>query len=124
MQLEEQLKAGIAQAITELYGESLPEIKLEITNKDFEGDYTFVVFPLLRVSKKKPEETATEIGEKMLSLGAPITAYNVVKGFLNLVLKSEIWTSFFGAILECKSVWISCKQEQQGNGGVLFSQHK
>jgi arginyl-tRNA synthetase len=94
MQLEEQLKAGIAQAITELYGESLPEIKLEITNKDFEGDYTFVVFPLLRVSKKKPEETATEIGEKMLSLGAPITAYNVVKGFLNLVLKSEIWTSF------------------------------
>ena len=94
MQLEEQLKAGIAQAITELYGESLPEIKLEITNKDFEGDYTFVVFQLLRVSKKKPEETAIEIGEKMLSLGAPITAYNVVKGFLNLVLKSEIWTSF------------------------------
>lgn len=94
MQLEEQLKSGIAQAISELYGEQMPEIKLEITNKDFEGDYTFVVFPLLRASKKKPEETATELGEKLMALGAPITSFNVVKGFLNLVLKSEIWTSF------------------------------
>ncbi|MCC7298323.1 MAG: arginine--tRNA ligase, partial [Bacteroidia bacterium] len=69
-------------------------VKLEITNSDFEGDYTFVVFPLLRFSKKKPEETAEDIGNKLLDMNLPLAGFNVVKGFLNLVIQSDFWAAF------------------------------
>ncbi|MCC7298257.1 MAG: arginine--tRNA ligase, partial [Bacteroidia bacterium] len=66
MKIEHVLEEAIKLAITELYQTELATVKLEITNSDFEGDYTFVVFPLLRFSKKKPEETAEDIGNKLL----------------------------------------------------------
>lgn len=91
MNIEQEISLQIDRAITELYGENPTTAKLEKTNKDFIGNYTFVVFPLLRISKKKPEETAAEIGEKLLQIGYPVVAYNVVKGFLNLSVSDTLW---------------------------------
>ncbi len=91
MNIEQEISLQIDRAITELYGENPTTVKLEKTNKDFTGNYTFVVFPLLRISKKKPEETAAEIGEKLIQIGHPVVAYNVVKGFLNLSVSDTLW---------------------------------
>lgn len=91
MNIEQEISLQIDRAITELYGENPTTAKLEKTNKDFTGNYTFVVFPLLRISKKKPEETAAEIGEKLIQIGHPVVAYNVVKGFLNLSVSDTLW---------------------------------
>ncbi len=91
MNIEQELSLQIDQAITELYGENPVAVKLEKTNKDFEGQYTFVVFPLLRISKKNPQDTAAEIGEKLLKNGNPVVAYNVIKGFLNLSISDRVW---------------------------------
>jgi arginyl-tRNA synthetase len=90
MNIEQVLSAQISEIVTSLYGENLPEVRLEKTNKDFEGDFTYVVFPLLRVSRKNPQDTANEIGEKLKAVGHPVVAYNVVKGFLNLSISNSV----------------------------------
>jgi arginyl-tRNA synthetase len=94
MNIEQVLVDGIKNAVKELYQTSLDDVKLESTNPDFEGDFTYVVFPLLRISKKKPEETATEIGNYLIAGNLPLQSFNVVKGFLNLVTRNDIWTAF------------------------------
>jgi len=94
MDIEGEIKKGIKAAVLELYGTESHEVKLESTNPDFEGDYTYVVFPLLRVSRKKPEDTATDIGNYLISHSPAISSFNVVKGFLNLVVQSQFWPDF------------------------------
>lgn len=96
MGIKEKLIENISSVVQDLYGQSIP-ITVEKTNKDFEGDYTLVVFPLVRFSKKKPEETAAEIGEQLKSKFADITSYNVVKGFLNLSLSDQAWLNDLSA---------------------------
>ena len=71
------------------------KIVIEDTNKDFQGDLTVVVFPLLKFSKKSPEQTAKEIGDYILENELFFENYNVVKGFLNLTLKQNYWLEFF-----------------------------
>ena len=71
------------------------KIVIEDTNKDFKGDLTVVVFPLLKYSKKSPEQTAKEIGEYLLENELFFENFNVVKGFLNLTLKQKYWLQFF-----------------------------
>lgn len=94
--LETQLKKRIAEALHTLYGVETDEeqLKLEQTNKDFEGDYTFVVFPFLRLSKKSPEQTATALGEYLQQHAELISGFNVVKGFLNLIVNETYWIEF------------------------------
>lgn len=94
MNIEQELESGISNAIELLYSEKGIPVKLERTNKDFIGDYTFVVFPLLRLSRKKPEETASELGEWLLNNLNIISGYNVVKGFLNIEVHNHIWITF------------------------------
>lgn len=94
MNLEQALSDYIATAIETLFGNNPQPVKLERTNPDFAGDYTFVVFPLLRLSKSTPEATANAIG-KSLKENAPIVSdFNVVKGFLNIVLNPQIYADF------------------------------
>lgn len=97
MQLETYLKQGISDAIFELYGVKVAEdeIKLESTNPDFKGDYTFVCFPIVRHSKKKPEETATEIGRYLVKEIEQVSDFNVVKGFLNMEISHAFWLEYF-----------------------------
>ena len=84
------------EIVEELYGVK-PDptiLQIEKTNRDFEGDLTLIVFPLLRISKKPPHITAEEIGGKLVEKVDTIDRFNVVKGFLNLSLASDYWLSF------------------------------
>ena len=98
----EQFISGVVKRSTEeLYGTS-DNIQIQKTRKEFEGDYTVVVFPLLRASKKSPEATATELGEKIVATTPEIKSFNVIKGFLNLVIDSSFWSARFREIAEAK----------------------
>lgn len=94
MNLEQALSDQIANAVNSLYGSIPQPIKIERTNPDFVGDYTFVVFPLLRISRTTPENTAKSIGALLLTHGSMVTAFNVVKGFLNISLSTRIYADF------------------------------
>ena len=87
------LTAKVKEALAALYEVQDAKISFEKTNANFAGDYTFVVFPYLRASRKKPEDTATEMGEYLQKEVAEIDGYNVVKGFLNLELSDAYWLS-------------------------------
>ena len=99
MNIELTLKSIIAGSLNELYSAALntDEIKLELTNKDHIGDFTFVVFPYLKISKLKPEDTAAAIGKYVQERCKEVEKYNVVKGFLNFELSSSYWLSFLDA---------------------------
>lgn len=101
MNIEEKLTASIISAIKTLYGQDVPEkmVQLQKTKKEFEGHLTLVVFPFLKMSKKGPEQTAQEIGG-YLEQHAPelVSAYNAVKGFLNLTIASDCWIELLNSI--------------------------
>lgn len=113
MKIEDGIIAVISQALTDLYAvgaSEMPEIKLEKTKPIFEGDFTFVVFPVVRSSKKSPEETANDIGNYVLQHSNQVSSFNVIKGFLNLVVNSADWIqsttafdSFVGKNLAAKN---------------------
>ena len=102
MNIEKELQLAVIQAIAQLYNAevSAAQITLQKTKKEFTGHYTLVTFPLLRISKKKPEVTAQEIGEELLKSSTIIESFNVISGFLNLSLKSAVW---IGALEEMNS---------------------
>ncbi|MDA0686824.1 MAG: arginine--tRNA ligase [Bacteroidetes bacterium] len=93
MNIESALSLEIQSVLNSLYGwEQAP--KLDQTRPEFEGDFTLVVFPFVRASRKSPEATAEEIGAALMNSGSLISSYNVIKGFLNLVLKADNWSIF------------------------------
>ena len=98
---EENLKKDISKAFETLFNHKLDtnEINLQPTKKEFEGTHTFVVFPFLRYSKKKPEETAQLIGEYLVNNDSDVAEFNVIKGFLNLILKEKSWIEAFKSIV-------------------------
>ena len=100
MNIEKQITASALEAVKNLYGADVPEkmIQIQKTRPDFEGNLTLVVFPLLRTSKKKPEDTAKEIGEYLKANCQAVADYNVVKGFLNLVIASAAWVGLLNDI--------------------------
>lgn len=92
MNIEKFLQEKLHQTVCTLYGEVPAEaVQIQKTRKEFEGDYTLVVFPLLKISRKKPEETATQIGEAVVAALPEVGAFNVIKGFLNLSLTNTFW---------------------------------
>ena len=100
MDIETTLVQSVVEAIKSLYGTdfSAEKIQLQKTRKEFEGDFTLVVFPFLALSKKRPEETAQEIGESLKASQPVISAFNVVKGFLNLSIATSYWIDLLGNI--------------------------
>ena len=93
--IEEILKQEIEKCLTELYSATEQSIQFQKTRKDFKGDITLVVFNLLRVSKKGPEQTADEIGNYLKEKVDEVAGFNVVKGFLNLEITQEYWYNQF-----------------------------
>ena len=88
-----------ASSVEALYGEVNPaHIQIQKTRKEFEGDYTLVAFPLLKLSRKSPEATATELGEHIVANNPQISAYNVIKGFLNLSIAPAFWLERFAEV--------------------------
>ena len=100
MNIETTLVQSVVEAITSLYGTEFnaEKIQLQKTRKEFEGDYTVVVFPFLALSKKRPEETAQEIGEYLKNNVEAISSFNVVKGFLNLSISPSYWVGLLNEI--------------------------
>lgn len=100
MKIEAQITAAARAAVKELYGVEVPEkmIQLQKTRSDFEGNLTLVTFPLLKTSHKKPEDTAQEIGEYLKKNCKAIADFNVVKGFLNLVIAQAAWVGLLNDI--------------------------
>ena len=100
MTIENILAQGAAQAVKSLYGTDInPDILTpSATKKEFEGDLTIVVFPVLKMSRKAPEATANEIGEWMVSNIPAVESYNAVKGFLNLSISKNYWNDLLGRI--------------------------
>ncbi len=98
MNIEKKLSETTIEALQSLYGTTIEKIAFEKTNPDFEGDLTLVVFNFLKISKKKPEETATEIGNYLKKNIPEVADFNVVKGFLNIVIADSFWLNYFKSI--------------------------
>lgn len=100
LRIDSILISKTVEAIQALYGQSVPasHISLQKTKVEFEGDITLLVFPLTKASKKSPEETATALGNYLKENVAEVTAFNVVKGFLNLVIADSYWVSYLAAL--------------------------
>lgn len=100
MNIEAQITNSVIAAVKDLYGQDVPEkmVALQKTRSDFEGNLTLVVFPLLKTSKKKPEDTAQDIGKYLKEYCGAIADFNVVKGFLNLVIAPEAWLGLLNDI--------------------------
>ncbi len=100
MKIESQIMNAAIEAVKALYGQDVPEkmVQLQKTRSEFEGNLTLVVFPFLKISKKNPEQTASEIGQYLVDNCEAIASFNVVKGFLNLVIAPAAWLSLLADI--------------------------
>ena len=100
MKIEAQITIAALAAVKELYGTEVPEkmIQLQKTRSDFEGNLTLVTFPLLKTSHKKPEDTAQDIGDYLKKNCRAVADFNVIKGFLNLVIAQAAWTGLLNDI--------------------------
>jgi arginyl-tRNA synthetase len=94
--IQDNIKQSIADSLNAIYqiGTDASKIVIEKTSGDFEGDFTFVVFPYLKVSRKNPEQTATEIGNHLCENSDFISKFQVIKGFLNLHINDSYWLNF------------------------------
>ena len=118
MNISSELTKAVVEAIKVLYDAEIDaqQVQLQKTKREFEGHLTLVVFPFLRISKKRPEETAEEIGAYLQEKTQLIVAYNVVKGFLNLVIAPSVWITMLNDI---------SREENYGyNGGIFLAKYE
>ena len=96
IRIEEKITDQVQQAIEKLFGEDVEreKIALQPTRKDFDGDFTLVVFPFVKLARRSPEDTARAIGEELLQGLDEVESFNVIKGFLNLSLNDTYWKNF------------------------------
>ena len=95
MNIESEIIAAVVQAVKECYGQDVPTtmVQLQKTKAEFEGNLTLVVFPFLKLSKLKPEDTAQQLGDYLAKHCKVVQSFNVVKGFLNLTIAPAAWIS-------------------------------
>tara|TARA_R100000306_G_scaffold35605_1_gene36208 strand:- start:55 stop:1830 length:1776 start_codon:yes stop_codon:yes gene_type:complete len=115
MQLQEVLSAEIKKAVTSIFDANLETVEFQATRKDFEGDITVVVFPMLRVVKGNPVQIGEAIGSYLVENVTEVSKFNVVKGFLNIVLSDAYYLEFFNNV----SNFSSFGKEPQGDDAVL-----
>lgn len=105
MTIQENIQKGLQLAFQNIFNHSVEtqDLALAPTRKEFEGTYTFVVFPYLKISRTTPENTATLLGEYLQENVKEVAGFNVVKGFLNLVLNQSSWLDLFTKIYQNSS---------------------
>lgn len=103
MNLDLSLRTEIQKAVSALFNVQVEQLQIQPTNQEFEGSHTLVCFPLAKVSKKGPEQTATAIGEYLVANSGIVSRFNVVKGFLNLVIDDSVWVKVFQSIFADKN---------------------
>ncbi len=107
MNLDLTLRTEIQKAVTALFNQQIEQLQLQPTNAEFEGSHTLVCFPIAKISKKGPEETARLIGEYLQSNSGIVSRFNVVKGFLNIVISDAVWVQVFESIYSDPSFGIT-----------------
>ena len=105
IRIEDKIADQVQEAIQKLFGQELEKekITLQPTRKDFEGDFTLVVFPFVKLARRSPEQTAQAIGEELQTRMDVIESFNVIKGFLNFSLSPIYWLNFLGEAAEERS---------------------
>ena len=105
MSIESIIKGKVVEAVNSCYGQGIDNetVQIQKTRREFEGDLTVVVFPFLRFSKKSPEATANDLGVFLQENIEAVTAFNVVKGFLNLVIDSSYWISVLNTAFQSEN---------------------
>ena len=98
MNLDLILRTEIQKALTALFNQTVEAVQVQPTNQEFEGSHTLVCFPLTKLSRKGPEETARLVGDYLVQHSGMVSRFNVVKGFLNLVLNDRVWLDVFQSI--------------------------
>ncbi len=96
MRITEIIVKGVIEAVKELYGADITpaDVTMNVTRKEFEGDYTVVTFPLARIARKKPQDIAQDIGNWLVGHVEQIGSFNVIQGFLNLSIAEQFWRQF------------------------------
>lgn len=123
MNIEQLIQSAVANALKELYDfePQTDQIQISNTRKEFEGDITIVVFPFLRFSKKSPEQTGEELGRFLLEHIELVESFNVIKGFLNLVIGKNYWLSILKEAFENKSFGITAETSDSKHVMVEYS---
>ncbi|MBN2634032.1 MAG: arginine--tRNA ligase [Bacteroidales bacterium] len=121
--MEDLLREKIKEAVRVLYaGEADDDlIQLQETKKEFSGDFTLVVFPLLRFSKNTPEKTGESIGTYLVGACSSLAGFNVIKGFLNLEVSDKWWMGFFSQMIAGNDYLAQCRVKQPETIMVEFS---
>ena len=102
MSIQSLLETKVKEGFLNIYEIEIPTVEFQATRKEFEGDITVVVFPLLRYKKGNPVQIGEDLGKYLVENVSEVTNYNVVKGFLNLVIDDSFYSNFFNEILENK----------------------
>jgi len=97
MNIQNTIETKVKEGFLALYTLEIPSVEFQATRKEFEGDITVVVFPMLRYKKGNPVQIGEDLGKYLVAHVKEITNYNVVKGFLNLVIEDSVYTNFFNA---------------------------
>ncbi|HQG62481.1 MAG TPA: arginine--tRNA ligase [Bacteroidales bacterium] len=117
--LKERIKEGVRALYNADIGDDL--IQLQETRKDFKGDFTLIVFPLLRFSKNTPEKTGETLGEYLKTSCSQISGFNVIKGFLNLEISEKWWISYFRELAKDENLLGRCRVSDPGTILVEYS---
>ena len=112
MELQNAIATNVKQAVATIFKVELPTVEFQPTRKDFEGDITVVVFPMLRYLKGNPEQLGKEIGSYLKTNLDEVTDFNVIKGFLNLVISESYYLDFFNAIRETENYGYSTAKDK------------
>lgn len=107
MNLDSTLREEVQKATAALFGQAVESLQLQPTNPEFEGSHTLVCFPLTKISRKGPEETARLVGDYLVANSPVVSKYNVVKGFLNLSIADNVWVNTLHKIAGDKSFGIT-----------------
>jgi arginyl-tRNA synthetase len=119
--LHKELSKQACDALANLYSLELDGVDFQETRKEFEGNLTMVVFPYLKSSRKNPEQTATEIGEYMLQNSELVSAFQVVKGFLNLTIDPAFWVEQFKTLVDTPNFGFTPVDETKPGKMVEYS---
>jgi len=114
LSIEQHIKSLVIESIKKLYNQNLIDqsIQVQKTRKEFEGDYTVVIFPFTKISRKNPEITGQEIGEFCISNSSYIKKYNVIKGFLNIEINDSYWFNYISNYIETHDVQSSIEPQK------------
>src|SRR5690606_5423011 len=113
MSLQEILTPYIQQAVQQLFDLAIDKVEFQATRRDFEGDITMVVFPLLKQIKGNPVEIGNKIGAYLVGNVDLVSKFNVVEGFLNIVIDDKYYTQFFNGILNDETYGFSTQKENE-----------